>query len=58
MGFIPQTANWSPFRAPIPTISYFVGLGFNPRKTEQVLNSSARYAMDYESFTKKVVSSG
>ena len=47
MHFIPQATNWTPFRAPIPAISHLVRFDFDPEKTEKVLISSTKYAMDY-----------
>ena len=57
MDFIPQSANSTPFRAPIFTIAHFVTFGVNPEKIEKLLSSSTRYAMDFESFRKNVESS-
>ena len=52
MQFIPQAANQTPFRAPIPVFSNFVRFGFNPEKMEKVLNISTRCAMNCESLKK------
>ena len=57
MYFMPQTATWNPFRAPIPAILHFVKLGFSPEKREKVWNTSTRFSMDCASFRKNVVSS-
>ena len=55
MHLVPQTAIWTPFRAPIPAILHFVRLGFNPEKREKVLNISTRFSMDCASFRKNIV---
>ena len=34
--FMPQSVTWTPFRTPIPAISHFVLLGFNPENFEKV----------------------
>ena len=50
-------ATWTPFRAPIPTISYFVLLGFSPEKFEKVFNSFINSIIEFISLRYKVVSS-
>ena len=52
MHLIPQTATWTPCRAPIPAITHFVRLGFSPKK-KNVLNVSNRFSMDCASFRRK-----
>ena len=32
MHFVPQTADWIPFRATVPANSHFVRSGFNPEQ--------------------------
>ena len=47
----------SPIRTPIPAISDFVLLGYNPEKFEKVFNSFINSIINFLSFRKIVVSS-
>ena len=53
----PQTAGLDPFIAPFPAISQLAVFGFNTEKSENGLNLSERWKMEFSFFKKKVVSS-
>ena len=55
--FIPQSAIFTPFRAPIPATSHLDLLGFKPDNDENMSNAFITSIKGSLSFRKKVVSS-